>query len=170
MKYGVWLLLTYVLLALESPLLGRVDFQFYAPDVALLLAIYLASRAGLLPGLICAFAAGLLKDGFSLAAPLGLFTEINVLALLATRVLTRRVDLRSTVPLMATSAAASLLASGLFLLLSAIFDRDFAGTDQVLIMALPLALMTMLVMPVLCAVFDRVGRIFERRGPASVFR
>ncbi len=170
MKYGVWLLFTYLLLALESPLLGRVDFQFYAPDVALLLALYLASRAELLPGLVVAFAAGLLKDGFSLAAPLGLFTEINVLALLGARVLSRRVDLRSTVPLMATSAAASLVASGLFLLLSAIFDRDFAGTDQVLLKALPLALMTMLVMPVLSAVLDRLARIFERGGSASVFK
>ncbi len=170
MKYGAWLLLTYLLLALESPLLGRADFQFYAPDVALLLALYLASRAELLPGLMCAFAAGLLKDGFSLAAPLGLFTEINVLTLLAARVLSRRVDLRSTVPLMATTAATSLVASALFLLLSAIFDRDFAGTDQVLMMTLPLALMTMLMMPVLSAVFDRLARMFERRSAASVFR
>lgn len=170
MKYAVLLMLTYLLLAIESPLLGRVDLQFYAPDVALLVALYVASRAPLLPALACAFAAGLLKDGFSLAAPLGLFTEINVLVVLAAQLLQRRVDMRSTVPMMATAAATSLVASVLFLLLAAIFDRDFSGSDQLLTMALPLALMTMLAAPILFALFDRVGRIGDRRGASSLYR
>ena len=117
-----------------------------------------------------ALAAGLLKDGFSLAAPLGLFAEINVLVVLGARLLSRRVDMHSTVPMMATSAATSLVASALFLLLAAIFDRDFGDSDQVLTMALPLALMTMLVAPLLFALFDRVGRIGNRRGTGSFYR
>ena len=170
MKYAVWLMLTYLLLALESPLLGRVDFQFYAPDVALLVALFAASRAPLLPAVLCALAAGLLKDGFSLAAPLGLFAEINVLVVLGARLLSRRVDMHSSAPMMATAAATSLVATALFLLLAAIFDRDFGDSDQVLTMALPLALMTMLVAPILFALFDRVGRFGNRRGTGSFYR
>ena len=158
----MWLLATWVLLGLESPLLGTFELQLYVPDVLLITALYIAVNGELLPGVLTIFAAGLLKDGFTLAAPVGLFTEIGVLALLIARVLLRHVDLRSLVPLLATSAAASILCSGLFLALQSVFDRDFTGHDQVLRTMLPLALATMLAAPVQFALLDRLGGVSRR--------
>jgi rod shape-determining protein MreD len=173
MKETTWILLTFLLLALVAPLLGRLDSQFFAPDIALLTALFVGSRSTLGSAIVVGFATGLLKDGFSLAAPVGLYTEINVLAVLAARLLERRVDLRSPVPLMATAAGASLAATLLFLILEAIFHRSFEAWGEVVRMALPLALITMLVAPVHFALFDRVTRRFDaqQRGlTASVLR
>ncbi|GEM_PF-3570658 len=167
MKHFSWLLVTFVLLGLGSPLLGTFEMQMYVPDVLVLSAVYIAVRGDLLPGVMTIFVAGLLKDGFVLASPVGLFAEIGVLSLLGARVFLRRVDLRSMVPLMATAAAASMVATGMFWLLATVFDRDFGGSDQVLSTFLPLALATMLAAPVQFAILDRVSGLFgprERSG------
>ena len=161
MKEVAWIAVTFSLLSLVSPLLGRLDSQFFAPDFALLAALYVGSRSTLLSGLLCAFVIGLLKDGLSLSVPVGLYTEINVLALLMARVLERRVDLHSPVPLMATAAGMSIGATGLFLMLEAIFHRSFDAYGDVLRMALPLALITMLMAPVQFALLDRITRRFD---------
>jgi rod shape-determining protein MreD len=168
-KELAWFVFAYLLQALESPLLGHLDSQFFAPDIALLTAVYAGSRTNLLRGLACAFAVGLIKDGLSMSAPLGLYTEINVLALLMSRVLARRVDFQSTVPVMATAAGMSLGATGLFLMLEAVFHRSFEAYGDVLRMALPLSLITMLVAPVHFAVLDRLTRRFESRDRGVIF-
>jgi len=168
MKEISWILLAFGLLALVSPLLGRLDSQLFAPDVALLTAMYVGSRSTLLSGIVVGFCVGLLKDGLSLSAPVGLYTEINVLCVLAARVLERRVDLRSAVPVMATAAGLSLAATLLFLALESVFHRSFTAFGEVLGMALPLALLTMLVAPVQFALFDRVTRRFESQGRSTL--
>lgn len=167
MKHVAWVVMTYILLALESPLLDRLDTQLYVPDVTLLLAMFVASRTALVPGLLCVLAAGLLKDGFSLAAPAGLFTEISVLIYLASRGLCQRIDFHSTAPTMATSAVLSLLASGLFVVLESIFHRDFTSSEHVVQMVLPLALISMIMAPVQFALFDRIGNLFGRSRTAD---
>jgi hypothetical protein len=168
LKYLIWLAVTWILLGLESPLLGTFEMQLYLPDVLLITALYVAVNGELLPGVAIVFAAGLLKDGFTLASPVGLFTEIGILSLLAARALLQRVDLRSIVPLMATAAAASIAASGLFLALQSVFDRDFAGHDQVIQTMLPLALATMIMAPLQFGLMDRAAGVFGRRDQKNV--
>ncbi len=167
MKELVWILVSYALLAIESPLLGHLDSQFYAPDIALLTALYAGSRTPMLRAVATAFAIGLIKDGLATSVPIGLNTEIAVLIALTAQLLERRVDLRSPVPLMATAAALSLLSTGVFLALEAIFHRSFNSYGDVLRMALPLALITMLVAPVQFALLNRVTRRFEARERAG---
>lgn len=168
MRYLTWLLVTWVLLGLTSPLLGTFEMQLYVPDVLVITALYVAVRGDLLPGVATLFAAGMLKDGFTLASPVGLFTEIGILSLLTARALLVRVDLRSMVPLMATAAAASIAASLLFLALQSVFDRDFAGHDQVLRTILPLALSTMIAAPVQFGLMDRISGLFGRRDRSDI--
>lgn len=168
MKEFSWILTAFALLTLVSPLLGHFDSQFFAPDIALLTALYAGSRAELLPALITAFAVGLLKDGLALSAPVGLYTEINVFAVLLARVLARRVDLHSAVPVMATSAAMSIGATGMFLILESIFHRQFESYGEVVRMALPLALMTMLLAPVHFALFDKITRRFDQGSRGTI--
>ncbi|MSP90973.1 MAG: hypothetical protein EXR79_04085 [Myxococcales bacterium] len=161
MREIVWTLVAFALQAAVSPLLGRLESQFFAPDIALLTALYVGSRSSLLRGVACGFAVGLFKDGLALAAPIGVYTEITVLAVLAGRVLEKRVDLRSAVPLMATAAGVTLAATALFLLLEAVFHRAFDAYLDVVQMALPLALVTMLVAPLYFALLDRLSRPIE---------
>lgn len=160
MKPFAAILLAFLAMTLMSPLLGRFDSQFFAPDVALLTALYAGSRFSTNTAVLIGFSVGLLKDGLSLSVPVGLYTELGVLAALAGRFLESRVDLRSPVPLMATSAAMCLLGTLLFMLLEAVFHRAFESYGDVLRMALPLALMTMLVAPPWFWLLDRItGRL-----------
>ncbi len=161
MKPFAWILLAFLALALLSPLLGHFDSQFFAPDIALLTALYAGSRTSTPTAVFVGFAVGLLKDGLSLSVPVGLYTEVGVLAALLGRFLEPRVDLRSAVPVMATSAALSLAATVVFLLLEAVFHRAFDAYGDVLRMALPLALITMLVAPPWFGLLDRVTGRFE---------
>jgi len=73
MKYVAWLFATWMLLGLESPLLGSFSTQLFAPDVLVITALFIAHRGAILPGVITMLAIGLLKDGFCLAAPVGVF-------------------------------------------------------------------------------------------------
>ncbi len=168
MIYVAWIAVTYLLLALLSPLLGRLDVQLYAPDVALLTSLFVGSRSPLGAAVATAFAVGLLKDGYSLSAPVGVYTEINVLVALLARLLHNRVDLVSPVPVIATSAATSLLATALFLAFESVFHRSFSAHSEVLATALPLALTTMLVAPAQFKLLDAVGRQFERSDRGAV--
>ena len=168
MKYAVWIGLTYGLLALLSPLLGYLDAQLFAPDVAMLTALYVGSRCPLVPALAASFAVGLLKDGFSLSAPVGVYTEICALVALIGQALQHRVDLVSPMPVMATAAATSLAASGLFLALVAVFARTFEAYGAVLATALPLALTTMLWAPAQFALLDRIGRRFDHQNRGAI--
>lgn len=168
MKQAAWIAVAFALLALVSPLLGHLDSQLFAPDVALLTALYAGSRSTLLPAVVVGFTVGLLKDGLALGAPVGMYTEINVLCVLAARLLERRVDLHSPVPLMATSAGMSLAATALFLMLEAVFHRSFNAWGEVLRMAMPLALVTMLVAPVQFALLDRITRRLDAHPRGAV--
>ena len=171
MSYLLWLVVTWLLLGLCSPMLGSVNGHFYAPDVLVLTALFAAHRGALLPGIVTIFAAGLLKDGFCLAAPVGVFTETAVLTFLGMRLVNPHADLRSPVTLMATAAVASLLNTAMFLLFETVFHRDFGSHAQALRMALPLALMTMLAAPFQFALLNRVGGMTERRStPGGMLR
>jgi len=171
-KYLAWIAVTYLMLAVLSPLLGYFDAQLLAPDVALVTALFVGSRGESTPALLTGFAVGLCKDGFALAAPVGTYTEITVLVVLLARLLHHRVDLVSVMPVMATTAATSLLATLAFLGLEAVFHRAFDAYTSVLATALPLALTTMLWAPAQFALLGRIGRRFEAHahGPAWLRR
>jgi len=94
-----------------------------------------------------------------------------VLIFLGMRLAARHTDLRTPISLMAPSAIATLIATGLFMLFETIFHRDFGSHAQALRMALPLSLITMLAAPFQFALLDRIGAFFERRSSAgSMFR
>jgi hypothetical protein len=163
MREFIWWLTTYVLMSLASPVLGHLQSQWYAPDVALLTALYAGGRTTLLRSAALAFALGLCRDGFAASTPVGLYTEVLVLVALSGRLLATRVDLRSPVPLMATAAGVSVAATLLFLAFEATFHRSFDAYGDVLRMAMPLALVTMLVAPAQFALLQALTRRFEPR-------
>lgn len=162
MKALVWLLAFVLLLALEAPILRASEHAFLLPDVVVLAAIYLGSRAGWASGLLTAAAVGLFKDGFALAAPVGVFTEIAALGFLATRLVARRVDLGSAMPTMATCGVGTFVATLLFLLFEVIFHRAFDAWEEVLKAAPSIALGTMLVVVPVFGGLDRLAGLLQR--------
>ncbi len=162
MKHLAWLLCFVGLLALEAPLLRSAEHAWLVPDVLVLGAIYLGSRGDWAAGLLTAAAVGLFKDGFSLAAPVGVFTEIGALGFLATRLVGQRVDLGSPMPTMATCGVGTFIATGLFLLFELIFHRAFGAFEEAVRAVPSIALGTMLLALPVFAGMDRVGALFDR--------
>ncbi len=137
-----YLLLGYLLLSLESPLLTSFHIRMYAPDPTLALVVFAAASFEFTLGVILAALLGLLKDAFSSGVPLGMYVEIYVILVLGCYALTRRLDYRNVVLITLVTLFASLLASLLFFVMSAIFDRDFEQFDLIFRMAIPQALIT----------------------------
>jgi len=161
---------TYVLLAIESPLLQEIHVSIYAPDVALVAVLLAAWTMPWIGGLLTALAVGLLHDAFAMSGPPGLHAEIAVLVFMAAWPLVRRLSPRSTLAVVAVTFVASLLSSGLFFVLTAIFDRHFAAYGLIGRAALPNALVTVPVAALLFPVLARVGVVGRRRLPFELTR
>jgi rod shape-determining protein MreD len=165
----VTVLTVYVLLALESPLLYQLSLSFYAPDLGLITILYLGMTWGTVPGVLAALAVGLLKDGFALGSPIGLYMHIAVVLFLGTRAIAAHLNLRPVVVSVFAAFVASLASSLLFLLLTLVFDRSFENYALIFRMMGPQALVTAPFAPILFLLFERVDRLTVRRRSGSIF-
>jgi rod shape-determining protein MreD len=141
-RFAAYLLLGYLLLSLESPMLTSFHIRMYAPDPTLALVIFAAAGFNFVPGVALAACLGFLKDGFSSGVPLGMYVEIYVLIFLGCYALSRRLDYRNVVLVTLVALCASFASSMLFFIMSAIFDRDFEQFDLIFRLAIPQALIT----------------------------
>jgi len=163
----LYVLLGYVLLSLESPLLTSFHVRMYAPDPALAIVVFAACAMDFVPGMALAALLGLLKDGFAAGVPIGMHVEIFALVFLACYALSRRMDYRNVVLMTLVVAVASLVASTLFFALSAIFDRDFEEFDLVFRLAIPQAVITSPMGPIVAGLLAWVDRklfLIEKEG------
>jgi rod shape-determining protein MreD len=164
MRGFIVVLLTYLVLGTESPLLHRLEVSLYAPNLALVAVMFTSVVEPGLAGVVASFAIGLLHDGFSMGAPIGLHTEIAVLSFLLMRLGVRKLAVAGAVPLMLATFAMSLLSSLLFFLLSAVFDRSFDAFSMVFSVMIPNALVTAPFAPLLFPLYGWVlDRITRRR-------
>ena len=163
------LIISFLLLALESPLLHHLHLSFYAPDFGLIVVLYLGMRFDTATGVVTAMFVGLLEDGFSLGSPLGMHMHVAVVVLLLTRALSTRLDIRPTAMSILVAGVASLLSSVLFLLLTLIFDRTFDDYALVLRMLGPQALITAPFAPIIFLLLEKVDRITTRRRHGTIF-
>jgi len=166
----LYVVVAYVLLSLESPLLTSFHVRMYAPDVALAVVVHAACAVEFLPGVILCAVLGLLKDGFSSGVPVGTHVEIYVLVFLCCFALTRRLDYRNVVLLTLVTFGASLVSSFLFFVFSAIFDRDFEEFDLVFRLALPQALITSPMGPIVAGLLAFLDRKLAGTEKDGVFR
>jgi rod shape-determining protein MreD len=162
----VVLLLTlgYVLTALESPLLHSLHVGMYAPHLTLGIVLYLALTAPPATGAVAVFLLGLMRDGFSGGGLIGMHSEIYLLVYLLALLLSKRLDYRPSIMFMLVTGAASLLASGVFFVLSAIFDQLFDQFDLVLRLMVPQALIAApfgAVVAGICGLTDRLTEKIE---------
>ena len=161
-------LIAFLLLACESPLLGRVQAEAFAPDLALIVVLYVGLTSRLEAGLILALALGLLKDGFALGSPIGMHMEVLTIVFLVTYRLSRRLALRSPLGVALLTIVFSLGSGVLELILSLVFDREFgvgARDSQLMLRAmLPQALLSAPFGPILFWLLGRVDRLITRQS------
>jgi len=161
-------MLTYVLLGVESPILHHLELTYFVPDVALIAVLFTAYTFEDIEGLIVAMCIGLLHDAFSMGAPIGMFTEICVLSYLMARLVFRKLSVTGAVPLMGITFAASILSSLLFFVFAAIFDREFNAFGMILTVMVPNALVTAPFTPLLFPLYDwALSRTTHRRNRKS---
>ena len=163
------ILVLFLLLALESPLLYQLNLSFYAPDFALIVILHLGMRYGTVSGVLAALVVGLFKDAYALGSPIGMFMHISVVLFLTTRAVSSQLDLRSVPLSMLAAFVASLLTSLLFLVLTLIFDRSFDDYALVFRMMGPQALVTAPFAPVLFLLLDKIDKLTTRRRSGSIF-
>jgi len=166
----VYGLLGYLLLSLESPLLTSFHVRMYAPDPALAVVVYAAATLDFGSGIMLAAMLGLIKDGFASGVPVGLYVEIYVLIYLSCFALSRRLDYRNVVLITLVVMCGSLISSLLFFVLSAIFDRDFEQFDMIFRMALPQALITAPMGPIVSGILSYLDDKVLPGDKEGVFR
>ena len=163
------LLCSYLLLAFEGPLLHQLRLSFFAPDLAVIVTLWIGLHQGPVDGALTAFFLGFMTDGFVMGAPGGVHTEIMVVVFYLSRFFAARVLVKGIGVLMVTAALTSLFASLLFLLLSLLFDRTFEAYGLVLRFMGPVALVTAPFAPVVFHLLDRLDGLFTRKGRDSAF-
>ena len=161
------LLLTFLLLALESPFLHRGSVVQYTPDLALLVVIYIGQTSSREGGVLLALCLGLIKDGFALGAtPVGMYSELFVLAFLVSHQLSKRLAVRGAVTTMLVALLFVIGTSLLELLLSLLFVKtaaEGAGTTVILSSMIPQALATAPFAPVIFWLFDKLDGVTIRK-------
>lgn len=170
MRGIIILLVTYLTLGIESPLLHRAEISLYAPNLALVGVLFTAWSMPGLDGLLVAFLIGLLHDGFAMGPPVGMHTEISVLLFLLARLAVGKMSLQSPVVAMLVTLVASVLSTALFFGLTAIFDRQFDAYRLIFQVMVPNALVTAPFAPLLFPVYGwATDRFAPRRGRELYF-
>ena len=167
LRVVLFVLVGYVFLSLESPLLTSFDVRMYAPDPALAAVVYAGAVMEFVPGAIACACLGLLMDGFSGGVPVGMYVEIYVLIFLACFLLSRRFDYKNVVLITLVVIGASLFSSVLFFVLSAIFDRDFEQFDMVFRLAVPQALLAAPMGPIVAGLLAYLERKLLSSDPTE---
>lgn len=164
-RYVIHTLLVFLLLVLQAPVLQVSGLSAWSLDVGLLTVLYLAATSPRTPGFVTAVVIGFAVDSVTPGGVLGLNMEIMGIMYLVAMGLAARVHLLRTLPLLVVAFVCSLMSTLLFFLFSILFDRDFSQYGSVLLWAVPHAVITAMLGPLL---FRLLGAIDERlRGRRS---
>lgn len=167
MRHVLIAVIVFLLLALQTPVLHVLNLSAYSMDVGLLAAMYLAATSDRFGGFVTSVGIGLLADSFTAGGILGMHMEILGIMFLMARGLAGRFHLLRPLPLVVVAFICSLTESLLFFLFSIMFDRNFSQYSTVLIWALPHALVTALLGPVVFLLFGAVDLRLRGRKPTA---
>jgi len=167
------LMIAFLALAFESPLLHRVSLAPFAPDIALVIVLYVGLTTRYLPGIVLAVSIGLIKDAFSMSVPVGLYMETMLIAFLLTQRLSQRLSVRGPLGVVTLTAVFCVGCSLVEIVLCLIFDQDFGvargGTGAAFTAMLPQALITAPFGPVAFWLLEKIdGFITQPRESAHL--
>ncbi len=160
----LFLLVVYLLFSIESPLLRSFNIRFYAPDPGLALVVVLALTIPVFQGVVVSSLLGLMRDAFASGVPVGTHAEIYVIIFLVCTFVASRLDYRNPVLTSFVLFCASLLSSLLLFVFLAIFDRDFDQFDLIFRLALPQALITAPMGPIMAGIVKMVDYVLSRES------
>ena len=149
---------TYLLYALESPLLAELGVSLYAPDLSVALIVAAAVRLDPTRLVVFALIVGLMLDAFTPLAPLGLHAERAVIVAYIARAFLSAVPVRSTAGRILLGMGLSLAGDFILFVLLALFDRSFTAYGLVFARMVPHALLTGVAVPVVDAMVGLVWR------------
>lgn len=130
MKAVIYLVLTLLLLCVESVAVKILGFSISRFDVTLALVVFLGLRANTVEGAFTAFGIGYLLDVFT-GRPTGLYPFLAVLVFLLVRLLSSFVDARARVLFAAMAGAATLGHALLAVFFSMVTSLTGGGTAAV---------------------------------------
>lgn len=171
MRYFLILLLVFVLLACQVPLLGLLGIHAFTLDLPLLAVMYLAVTSRPLGGFVAAVLAGLLADSFAPGAVLGTHMETMGLLYLGNLAIAGRFQWSRPLPLMVMTLAGVVVSGLLFYLLSMVFDEGFSSASVDFGGIALRLLVTALAAPLLFRLFGAIdGRLRGRRISSPLLR
>ena len=124
MKGFVFILLLYLFLGVEGPLMKHLDIAFLIPEITMAFLVYISIHFDFIPGITTIFFMGLLKDGFSYSRIVGINSEVLILLFLLLRIVKEKYSVTSVLPLTLLSLICIVLNNILYMVFSIIFDPD----------------------------------------------
>ncbi len=164
MRGGLILIVLALMMGIQAPLLHALNLSGYAMDIAMIGTLHFASGPFAVMGLVLSSLLGLIQDALTPGALLGMNMEIMVVVYLVARGLSQRFQLHSPLPLIVAVLVFSFLKAILFFLLSVLFDRSFGDYIPLLIEAIPHAVVTAILAPLVSWVLMGMDRGMSRHG------
>ncbi len=160
---------TYLLYALESPLLAELHLSLYAPDLAVALVVAAAVRLDPTRLVIFALVAGLLLDAFTPLSPLGLHAERVVVVAYIARAFLGQIPVRTASGRILLGMGLCLAGDFVLFVLLALFDRSFTAYGLVFARMVPHALLTGVAVPVVDSVIGLLWRQLVGKRPGIFY-
>jgi len=153
----------FLLLVIQSTFAHLVALDLFVPNAALAIILYMGLHDyNAARGAIMSFALGYLMDAFA-GSPMGLFTFVAVAVFLISKVAALRLFLQGWIFEILLTFFLSLVASGMVLLVRALFDHDFGSLLTHVKIVVSRAVATALVAPLVFRAMGWLERMTARR-------
>ena len=156
-------IVSYLVLAIQSPFMAEMGLSTYAPDLSLGLLLAAATRLDPNRLLIFGLILGTLVDGFTPLSPMGLHMERLVILAYATRTLLNTVSIQTVGEQVSFGIGLCLVSDFILFVLLALFDKSYTEYGLIFRQMIPHALVTGLSLPVVSWVVKVYWTRFARR-------
>jgi rod shape-determining protein MreD len=148
MNVFILCIVSYLVLAFQSPFMAELGLSTYAPDLSIGLLLAASTRLNPARLLVFALILGTLVDGFVPLSPLGLHMERLVILAYATRTLLNTVSIQTPGEQISYGIGMCLVSDFILFVLLALFDKSFHEYGLIFRQMIPHALVTGLSVPV----------------------
>ena len=127
MKGFAFIILFYIFLGIESPLMKIGGIEFLLPEISLIFVVYIAVNFEFIEGIITIFVIGLLKDGFFAEKVIGVNSEIFVIISLFLNMIKEKYSINQTGTLTLFTLGLIVVNNILLLIFSLLFNPDVSN-------------------------------------------
>ena len=156
-------IISYLVLALQSPFMAELGLNTYAPDLSIGLLLAATSRLNPNRLLVFSLILGTLVDGFIPLSPLGLHMERLVILAYTARTLLDTVSIQTTGEQVSYGIGLCLISDFILFVLLALFDKSFTEYGLIFRQMIPHALVTGLSIPLVTWIVKVFWNRFVRR-------